>query len=565
MNKWRLITASLLSVAILATSFFGFTLVHAADGDAPSQVQSTNYGIQSIIFGNTGVVTSYSASVPPVFTAKPTVSNITLTTATVSWSTDKASTSIVFFGFTPGVYTTQISGASTTLVQNHVVNLERLTRGTTYYIKVRSVDVDGNVLESTETSFDTDPGDIIPPVITGPSISLDSASLVTVTWTTNELASTVVEYGVKAPGENSVGPADDLTLFHQVHISGLTPAQAYLIRVKSKDASGNISYSPTQTLATPNSPFISGFTITDVTLTSAVVQWTTSTSSTTKAEYGVASSKYDNSVDDASYSTTHIVRLSNLASGTTYYLRISGVDQAGNLLQSDEKIFATVVIPQITELKVTNITADGAILSWKSSSPVDELLRYEITDHPDKTFIGKKFSGGTDKLITEHKYELTDLESSATYSVSVLGKDIFGNQASSPNIKFTTLQDSTPPVISNIQSDTTIDLGSSQTAQVLVSLELSELGKVVINYGPGASGDFDKKVETDISFSRAKFLVIPGLTPGLSYHYEIVARDRVGNEAHSPEYLALIPKPQVSLIGMIFQKVSDNFGWMKRL
>lgn len=539
--------------------------VSAAD-DAPTKLKSPNYNIESMFFGNTGTIYSASASVPPVITSGPTVSGITQTAAIIRWTTDKASTSVVFLGEEAGVYDNQIGAASTALTQAHEVSLERLTRGTAYHFKVRSVDVDGNVVESGALSFSTDAGDITGPVITsGPFISLDSASLVTVTWETNEVSSTVVEYGADVVTENAIGRADDLTLFHQVRISGLTPAKAYLWRVKTTDASNNTTLSDIQTLATPNSPFISGFSITDVTLTSAVVQWVTSTASTTVVEYGNETSVYDTKITDETFTTNHILRLSELASGTTYYLRISGEDQAGNLLQSDEKVFATVVIPQLTEYVVSEITAESAVVTWRSSSAVDELLRYEILDHPTESFIGKKFSGGNDALVTEHRYELVDLESSASYTLSLLGKDIFGNQASSPPINFTTLPDSTPPEILNVKSDATIDLGSRQTAQILVSFELSELGKATIEYGPGASGPFDKKVETDLQYSRAKFLVIPGLEPGQTYHYRIVAVDRSGNVQEDKERLGLIPKQTPTLLDLIFAEVSKNFGFLRNL
>lgn len=534
--------------------------------DAPIKLESTNYGIESLFFGNTGVIYSYTASIPPVITQGPTISAITQTTAQVKWTTDKASSSRLYVGLSPGVYQSERGAADPTLVQSHTVNLTGLTRGTKYYLKVRSVDIDGNTIDSSELNFQSDPGDITAPVITsGPFISIDSASLVTVTWETDELASTTVEYGAGQVDENQVGPGDDLTLFHQVRISGLTPSQSYTWRVRSKDASGNVTYSAEQQLSTPNSPFISGFQITDVTLTSAVVQWNTSTASTTIVEYGVASSVYPTKLNEASFSTNHIVRLSDLESGTVYYLRVSGVDQSGNLLQSDEKVFATVVIPQISNLRANQLSADSAVITWLSSSAVDELLRYEILDHPDKSFIGKKFSGGSDELKTDHTYDLIDLESSATYALSVLGKDIFGNQASSDTIVFTTLADSTPPEFLIIRSDTTIDLGSRQTVQVLVSCELSELGKVVIEYGPGASGPYDKKVETDQTFSRAKFLVIPGLEPGQSYHYRVIANDRVGNITTSADYLVLAPKQPLSLLDLIFGQIQLNFGWLQDL
>jgi len=537
-----------------------------ADDNAPTEIDSAHYGIQSFFFGGTGTVYSYTASVPPVITVQPTVTDITQTGATINWTTDKPSSSTILLGLSSGTYINQFGSADNTLTVSHSVVVDGLTRGTTYYYKAQSADVDGNTVESSEDTFESDPGDITPPVITsGPSISIDSASLITVTWTTNELASSVVQYGTADVTENSIGPADDLTEFHQVHIPGLTPAQSYIMRVKTVDASGNITYSPTQTLATPTSPFISGFAITDITLTSAVIQWTTSTASTTLVAMGTKSSVYDKNITDPTYTTSHILRLTNLDSGTTYYLKVSGVDQAGNVLQSDEKIFATVVVPQITDLAVSSITADSATVTWVSSSPIDELVQYSVTQNSDPTLIGESGSGGSATLVTNHSLVLKNLESSSTYQLSVLGKDVFGNQAISSLVTFVTPIDKTPPVLLNVKSDTTIDLGSQQTVQVLVSCGLSKLGKIVIEYGTGASGAYTNKVTTDDTFSLSKFVVIPGLQPGQTYHYHIIAKDKVGNTTTSPDYLVLAPTQPVSLLDLIFGQIRDNFGWLSNV
>jgi hypothetical protein len=562
MNRFRTILA-----AVLLLTLTSGPVVAATPDDAPIRLESNSYGIESFFFGNTGTVYSYSASIPPVITAGPAVTTVTETTATVVWQTDKLADAMVYLGLESGDYTEQIGdGSAAILATNHSITLNRLTKGTTYYFKVRSIDSDGNVVQSSESQFSTDAGDITAPIITvGPLISVDSASLVTISWETDEPSSTLVDYGLREVVENTLGRPEELTRFHQVRISGLTPAQAYLWRVRSRDASGNTATSATQQLATPNSPFISGFEVSDVTLSSAVVQWITSTASTTKVEYGTATSAYTQTITDAAFTTSHTIRLPELVSGTTYYLRVSGVDQAGNLLQSDEKVFATVVIPQITNLTVSGVTERGALVTWQSSSAIDELLRFEITAAGNPALVGKRGAGGSDTNTTDHVYSLEDLESDAVYSLTVFGKDQFGNQAISAPISFRTLPDQTPPQIVTIKSDTTVDLGSRQTVQVLVSIELSEMAMVRIDYGPNATGPYTDQVITDTQFSRAKFMVIPRLLPGQTYHYRIVVTDRAGNETISPDYLVLAPSQPISLLDLIVGQISANFGWLSNL
>lgn len=534
---------------------------------APTRFTSPSFGVESVIFGGTGVLRSAEASIPPVITAGPTVDTITTSAATVHWTTDKQTNSVLFVGTTSGVYTIQTGQISDTTFTIHAVTVTNLNRGTLYYYKVRSSDVNGNLVESAEHTFTTDPGDVTPPIITsGPSIAKNSASLVTVTWQTDEVASSVVEFGVHDVTENSVGRADDLTLFHQIQITGLQSSQTYLLRVKSKDASGNTVTSPTQTLETLESPSITEVKISDITLNSAIVQWQTTTPSTTVINYGTASGVYTlNSSDTATFTTSHLVRLTGLASGSVYYLRILGTDQSGNRLISDEYTFKTVVLPIISNFQANQITSASVNLTWTSSSDIDEFLRYEITNSPDKTLIGKHFTTGNDALATQHTFLLDQLESGATYSITAVGKDVFGNQAVSSTLSFTTLPDVDPPLILNVRTDTSVDLGSKQTVQALVSYGLSEVGTSYIEYGVGASGDYSKKVDTDQEFTLNKFMVIPELEPGQSYHFRIVAKDRTGNIGKSADFLILAPEQRVSWLDLVANQFIANFGFLTKL
>jgi hypothetical protein len=533
---------------------------------APTTFSSTNYGIQSIIFGGTGLLHSAADSVPPQIIAGPVVSAITTTGATVTWATDKDGTSVVKLGGSSGDYTLEFGESDQATFTEHTVQLTNLTRGTPYYFIVRSVDVNGNAAESGEQKFTSDPGDITAPVVTqGPSIAVNSATSITVSWTTDKISSSLVQYGEQSVSENEIGQSEELTLFHQVRLNNLLSSQSYVLRILSKDADGNLYTGPIQTLTMPSSPAITNVQISDITLNSALIEWSTSSTATTVLKYGTVTRTYTQQSTDPTETQNHLVRLSALTSGTTYYLQLSGVDGSGNQLVSDEYEFKTVILPQITSFSVSAVTADGAQLNWTSSSDIDELIRYTITQNADPSLAGKQLTAGDDKLSSVHSFTLQDLESSSTYTVSVVGKDVFGNQAESNELVFKTPVDHTPPQILNVKTDTTENLGSTQSVEVLVSYGLSKNGTSVIDYGEGASGPYDKQVTLDTTLSMNKFLVIPDLVPGNSYHFHIVAKDSVGNTATSPDYLVLAPAQPISLADLIFGQISQNFGWLGKL
>lgn len=533
---------------------------------APTRFESTNYGIESVIFGATGTLRSQADSVPPIITNGPTVSDIQTNSVTISWRTNKAANSIVLIGESSGIYSIQFGQIDQAIYTDHQVQVSQLKKGATYFYQVRSSDVSGNLAQSAESTFTTDPGDVTAPrLVSGPTITQNSATSITVTWETDEISNTLVEYGLKDVAENAVGRSEELTLFHQVNIDNLAASQAYLLRVKSKDPSGNIFTGQTLQLDTPSTPSIANVRISDITLNSGLVQWNSSTPTNSLIRYGTVSGVYDQQVSDAAYTQNHLLRLSGLTSGTTYYVRISGADQSKNQLLSDEYVFKTVVLPIISDVTVKKVTADTAIITWTSSSDIDEFIRYTISKTDESKLFGKQLTAGNDVLVSQHTFQLNDLESSTEYTVSLSGKDVFGNQAQSGNIKFTTAPDTQPPQIMNIKTDTTVDLGSKQSVQVLVSFGLSKPSTSIIEYGEGAGSTYNKKVTLDTELTTNKFLVIPDLKPGVSYHFHIVATDKRGNQATSADYLVLAPAQTVSLLDLIFGQISNNFGWLRNL
>ncbi len=86
------------------------------------------------------------------------------------------------------------------------------------------------------------PRDTLPPVISNVQSSAISSSSATITWLTDEPSSSVVEYGTTISyGMNA--SASGNVVNHSVALSGLVANTTYYFRVRSSDASGNISYS----------------------------------------------------------------------------------------------------------------------------------------------------------------------------------------------------------------------------------------------------------------------------------------------------------------------------------
>ncbi len=108
-----------------------------------------------------GGTTPPEDTTPPVITSGPLVSNVTSSSALVSWSTDEVSDSVVQYGKTSS-YGLTATGAGN--VREHSVLLTSLSPDTTYYYRAGSTDSSGNTVWSIQRSFKTNAQGVIPPI-----------------------------------------------------------------------------------------------------------------------------------------------------------------------------------------------------------------------------------------------------------------------------------------------------------------------------------------------------------------------------------------------------------------
>lgn len=177
----------------------------------------------------------------PVITVQPTTTNAQYS-CTVDWWTDEPSTTTVYYGTSPT--NLNLSVNNTQLLTHHTINATGLSAGTMYYFKVRSTDAVGNYEESSITQMDN-----TPPVIPLAPVVSSSGVSATVTWTTDELATSIVDrmpqvnYAVYndfvGPSVVSIqGDSNGYVTSHKVVVTGLTPGQSYKLRVRSRNTRG---------------------------------------------------------------------------------------------------------------------------------------------------------------------------------------------------------------------------------------------------------------------------------------------------------------------------------------
>jgi len=299
----------------------------------------------------------------PDDTTAPAISSvaagsITQTGAHITWTTDEASDSRVWYSTTTPVTATSTTSSisSSSLVTSHDISLTGLTASTTYYFLVESSDASSNKATSAEASFtttSTPPVDTTAPVISSVTSTSTTDVSTHITWTTDENANSKVWYSSTTPvtatsTTDSVSSAT-LATSHDLAITGLTASTTYYFLVESSDASSNKATSSEgsfTTLPTPDTtaPVISSVSATSTAATIADITWTTDEASdsvvwystTTPVDTNTASSTSSNTL-----TTSHSVSLTGLTASTTYYFIVESTDAASNKGTSAEGSFTT--------------------------------------------------------------------------------------------------------------------------------------------------------------------------------------------------------------------------------
>ena len=179
------------------------------------------YGASSIFPSNTFASSNYWVDV--VFntsttdTTPPVISSVTATpgttTATITWTTNETSTSRVDYGTSAASLT--LNASNPTLATAHSISLSSLTPGTTYFYRVTSVDAANNsatapASPAAPASFNITALDTTPPVISGIN-SAPASTSVQISWTTNEPATSRVDFGTKPALGSNVADATLVT------------------------------------------------------------------------------------------------------------------------------------------------------------------------------------------------------------------------------------------------------------------------------------------------------------------------------------------------------------------
>jgi hypothetical protein len=457
----------------------------------------TTYFLQVDAFNSKGVMTSSDTLsfttdpiapielAPPKIISGPLVKNISDVSAVIEWQTDKASnSSVVVDGgnrFTLDPLTTF-----------HSVLLTGLTADTGYATLVSSTDV--NDLRSTPlpANFRTLalPDSTLPSFVSGPSISSIDYDKFTVSFCADEPVTSVIKV------DTTDFTLDLAAVCHQFDVIGLTPRTQYTVVVAITDIASNGPV--TSELLTVTTlfdldilpPKIIGPIVTDITLSTAIVRWTTNETSTSGISYSDGSS--DNSLEDAALVTTHTMYLSGLSASTTYTLNVSSTDAAGNGPSKAAPVeFTTLGLPDTSAPQiiagpfVENITTNSADILWTTNESASHLVLLGLADTAlDQTFSLTGFD-------TQHHLPVTNLLADTVYFFRVESSDLAGNTVTSNVLSFKTLKPGAIPVTLSIIAGPDVENATTNSLTVSWQTNLDADSRLVCEAEQGSHGTAD--------------------------------------------------------------------------
>lgn len=427
-----------------------------------SGITSTDKNLVNGSFQYFNLATTLDSTAPTISAVATTTSD---SSASITWTTSENADSQIVYGPTTDYGTT--TTLDSTFTVQHLVTLSGLSSSTLYHFKIYSKDKNNNLASSADYTLGTaNAADGTPPVIS--AVATSSVSLVgaTITWTTNEPASSIVEYGLNTSSYSSLaGSNTESVTSHTVSLTGLSGNTNYYFRVRSADFVGNSATDDNSgngwsfvTIADTVGPVISNIS-TLVNNNSAIITWNTNEAATSQIDYDVNSSTFAFSNSSSTLETSHAITITGLTNNTVYYFRVKSADSGNNLTTDDNSgasySFTTLeapgspvtiivggsrpnnadtIPPIISALDIIDITPSSASVSWRSNEDGNSLVRFG-----QNIQYGYLVGNDLELIVTNHTVKLLNLEPGRTYHLKAVTYDASGNRAESDDRSFTTL------------------------------------------------------------------------------------------------------------------------------
>ena len=394
--------------------------------------------------------------------------------ASVSFTTDEDTLTFAEYGRTTKY---DDNSANNAWGKEHIIKIRGLKFGTDYHVKITAVDKAGNSSATEDKVFKTkffseNPSDLtkldnveqfqneiettiesilpalIPPFIEKPKIIDITENSATVTYRTNIKAFPVVGYiedssydaTKKNPYLIETSDTTEKSFDHTLKLLNLRSNTLYHLQARAFSLPQVVGKSEEVTFTTQASKIHGS--ITQKKKDSFTIVWTTDEPTSSIVEYkNLKSGEVSRIIDNTNKSTSHSIKVENLTPGTSYEVKISGLNEKGNVFEGDAPITVTTLVdvtpPAISNFKVESSLVTGrtdraqSIISWKTDEPSTSIVYFEEgSGSPDKPLLNKQED--TTTLVTNHVVILSTLKPGTIYRIQIASVDDAGNRIKTP-------------------------------------------------------------------------------------------------------------------------------------
>ncbi|MBN1826818.1 MAG: hypothetical protein JW958_11185 [Candidatus Eisenbacteria bacterium] len=496
------------------------------------RVRSTDVSGNEAVSGDRTFTTE--AAPPP---AAPVISGVTVdvvsdTDAVIAFETDIPAFGAVDFGLTAAygeAVQEESSGAA------HRIRLHPLSHGMVYHFRVRAVSAGGETIDADRT-FQTASEDD-PPIVSGVVVTVTDSSA-RIVWNTNEETACFVEHGPTAAYGDSTPLSETYLLSHEASLTGLPPATTRHFRIRAEDHHGNAALTEDAMFVTAEGPdetppVVADLRVEEITFRGAAVLWSTDEPAFGEVRYGTDSSCAGGFAETAGAALDHRIELSDLAAGTTHFLRVRAWDESGNEAVSEVLSFPTdeapdTTAPAISGIGIADVEESGVTVFWRTDEPTRGALFFGV------------LSAGEDSLEEEepavdHEIRLDGLVPGGVYRYRIVASDGAGNRSESEERSFALdAPDTIPPAVIDL---TALEDGEGAVLFVWTS---DEPARGRVEYGPDQEYGSATTMEESLALDHQAR--IHGLDPGTAIHYRVVQEDGAGNRVRSEDGVFLLPE-----------------------
>lgn len=565
---------STLYIPVTSTSVATKALTNAVKGSNTVYVVAVdtedNYSPSNYVSGTFTLNSTLPDGVQNLSASDTSIKSEEIWRATVAWQAPEykgtGSLTYVVERSTDNSTWTQVT---TTTGTSHT---DTVTDSTTYYYRVGAYDTsDASIAAPTYASsvsvlpkgtFDTAPTLSSDPVVT--NITTQKA---TVSWSTSRNGDTKVSYGTSSGDYFDEEPSkSEQVTAHEIQLINLDPGTKYYYVAKWTDEDGNTGTSDELTFTTDPRPETKEISVNNISITSAIVEFTTTNAVKARVYYGETTTFGGVAeITTGTSESTHTVQLTGLSDGTEYFYKIATFDSEDEEYEGDTNSFETLPRPQISDVRVQQIkgTAQPSMLiTWTTNTEVSSIVTYYPSDNPG----GARDEVNVTLISGQHRMAIVGLLPQTRYSLIVSGRDIVGNEATSDVQSFTTATDTRPPLISNLKiegSNVPIGDGSGQQqSQLVISWDTDEPATSQVQYGEGTGSTYAQSTQEDSNLKFNHIVIISGLSPSKVYHLRAVAKDDAGNVTESVDNVTITPKATDNALDLVVGSLREAFGFL---